>query len=76
MLFWKSKEIPMAHSSLSKEFRKFLSKIINSMYVEWLFLKPNWYLSNISFLFKKAISLPYIKFSMILENVDSSVIGR
>ena len=64
----------MAYSPLSKALRRFSSKITNAIYVEWLFLKPNWYLFNIPFLFKKANSLSYINFSKILENVDKGEI--
>ena len=46
------------------------------MYVEWLFLKPNWYLFNILFSFKKSSSLLYINFSKIFENIDKSEMGR
>ena len=43
-------------------FRKFSNKITSAMYVEWLFLKPNWYLFKILFLFEKSSSLSYIIF--------------
>ena len=74
--FWKSKKIPIAHSPLSKAFRKFSNKITSAMYVQWLFLKPNWYLFKILFLLKKSSSLSYINFSKILENIDQNEMGR
>ena len=45
------------------------------MYVEWLFLKPNWFLFITLHLFRKLNNLLYIRFSNIFENNGSREIG-
>ena len=66
MLFGNPKRFQWHIHHCLKHFVNFQVNLANAMYVYfchvWLFLKPNWYLSNIPFLFKKRISLSYINF--------------
>ena len=72
----KSKNMPSIYSSFSKEDINLFIRVIKAMYVECIFLNPNWVLFRIAKVSRKSISLSYITFSKTFEMTHSNETGR
>ena len=68
--------MPSTYSSPSKEDINLLLKVIKAMYVECIFLNPNWELFRIAKVSRKSISLLYISFSKTFEMTHRKETGR